>query len=276
MVDSYEEYRWFAERLAREAGGLLMEAFGKVKAKEKGPADLVTEADFASQERIAQRIRETYPGHTLLAEEEGADTDFNNPWRWVVDPLDGTMNFAHGFPCWVVSIGLEHSGNLVAGVVHVPLTGQTYSASLGNGATLDGERIRVSPVDQLRTSLITTGLPTNFEADADRQTAYMRRFSTRTHSLRRTGSSAWNLALLASGACEVCYATVMHPWDAAAGVLLIQEAGGVVSRLDGEPYDLYGLEILASNGRVHQEAVSALSEAWPERGRATGHAGERT
>ena len=262
MSDDYSRCQAVAEEIAVQAGAVLLDAYGRVSAREKGPADLVTEADFASQKLIAERLHNAFPDHTLLAEEEGAETDFDAPWRWIVDPLDGTMNFAHGFPLWVVSIGLEHAGRLVVGVVYSPLTRQTFSASLGRGATLDGRPIRVSTVDRLESSLIVTGLPTDFAADADRQTAYMRRFSTRTHSLRRTGTSALNLALVAAGSCEVCYATAMHPWDAAAGVVLVREAGGFVSKFSGAPYDLYDGEILASNGRVHGPAVLALEEAW--------------
>jgi myo-inositol-1(or 4)-monophosphatase len=265
VSDDYRSYLRAAERIAEEAGALLREAYGRVPAREKGPADLVTEADFASQRLIAERLREAFSHHTLLAEEEGAETDMGAPWRWVVDPLDGTINFAHGFPFWAVSVALEHAGELVVGVVHNPLTGETFSASKGQGAARNGRPIRVSTVDRLGSSLIATALPTDFAADADRQTAYMRRFSTGTHSLRRTGSSALNLALLAAGACEVCYATQMNPWDAAAGVVLVREAGGAVSRFSGEPYDLYGCEILATNGRLHDAAVRALAEAW------TGH-----
>lgn len=265
MNENYRLYQARAERIAAEAGQLLLESYGKVSAREKGPADLVTEADFASQRLIALRLCEAFPGHTLLAEEEGegSETDYSSPWRWVVDPLDGTMNFAHGFPFWCVSIALEHAGTLAVGVVHNPLTGDTYSASLGGGATLGGRPIRVSAADRLTSSLIATGMPTDFAADADRQTAYMRRFSTHTHSVRRTGSSALNLALLAAGGCDVCYATAMNPWDAAAGVVLVHEAGGTVTRFDGTTYDLYGQEILATNGRVHREATAALAEAWP-------------
>ncbi len=245
---------------------MLREAYGKVTVREKGPADLVTEADFASQRLIALRLSEAFPDHTLLAEEEGAgaETDFSKPWRWIVDPLDGTMNFAHGFPFWCVSIALEHAGQLVVGVVHNPLTRETYSASLGQGATLDGRPIRVSQTERLAASLITIALPTDFDDDSERQTAYMRRFSSRTHSVRRTGSSALNLSILAAGGCEVCYASVMYPWDAAAGVVLVREAGGAISRFNGAPYDLYGKEILATNGRVHEESVRAFHEAWAE------------
>jgi myo-inositol-1(or 4)-monophosphatase len=264
VSENYREYQVAAERIAAEAGGLLLEAYGRVSAREKGPADLVTEADFASQRLIAQRLNEAFPHHTLLAEEDdaGPATDYAKAWRWVVDPLDGTMNYAHGFPFWVVSIALEHARTLVVGVVYNPLTRETYSASLGRGATRDGCPIQVSVVDRLDASLIVTALPIDFAADADRQTAYMRRFSTRTHSLRRTGSSALNLALLAAGGCDVCYATAMNPWDAAAGVVLVREAGGTITRFNGETYDLYTREILATNGRVHGESIRALAEAW--------------
>jgi myo-inositol-1(or 4)-monophosphatase len=179
----------------------------------------------------------------------------------VVDPLDGTINFAHGFPFWAVSIALEHEGRLVVGVVHEPLTQTTYSASLGRGTSLNGGAVRVSEADRLRACLITTALPVDFAHEADLQMAYMRRFSTGTHSVRRTGSSALNLAILGAGGCEVCYATSMNPWDAAAGVVLIREAGGLVTGLFGEPYDLYGHGILATNGRVHEEALRFLAEA---------------
>jgi myo-inositol-1(or 4)-monophosphatase len=257
----YREYQEFAARVAVEAGGILRDAYGRVAAREKGPGDLVTEADFASQARIASRIAETYPDHTLLAEEEGARLDPARPWRWVVDPLDGTINFAHGFPFWCVSIALEHEGRLVVGVIHDPLRGATYAASEGSGATRDGRPLGVSASERLSQCLISTALPVNLGNDADREMAYMRRFSVGTHSLRRTGSSALNLALVASGACDVCYATAMNPWDAAAGVVLVREAGGTVTDLLGGPYDAYNGEILATNGRVHAEALRALAEA---------------
>ncbi|AGA27213.1 inositol monophosphatase family protein [Singulisphaera acidiphila] len=261
MSQDYRVYQAAAERMAREAGALLRDAYGRVIAREKGPGDLVTDADLASQRLIAARITESFPDHTLLAEEEGAVPDPSRPWRWVVDPLDGTINFAHGFPFWAVSIALEHEGRLVVGVVHNPLSGATYSASLGQGTTLDGVPVRVSPAKWLRDSLITTALPTDFVDVAEIQLAYFRRFSTGTHSVRRTGSSALNLAILASGGCEVCYASFMHPWDAAAGVLLVREAGGTLTGLFGEPYDLYGAGILATNGLVHDESLRFLEEA---------------
>ena len=263
MAGDFGRYLDVARRAAVGAGAALLSSYGKVEAREKGPGDLVTDADSASQRVIAAILAEAFPGHTLLAEEDGVVPDPDKPWRWVVDPLDGTINFAHGFPLWCVSIALEHRGELVAGVIHVPLTGATFAATAGGGATLGEEPLRVSEARSLRTSLIATGMPTDFAGDADRQVAYYRRFSTGTHSVRRTGSSAWNLAIVAAGGCDAFYATSLRPWDAAAGVLLVREAGGRVTALDGGPYDLYGGGILATNGHVHDEAVRALAGAWP-------------
>jgi myo-inositol-1(or 4)-monophosphatase len=263
LSKEYHEYQVVAERLAVAAGRLLRGAYGRVAAREKGPGDLVTDADLASQRLIAEELHRAFPEHTLLAEEEGATADPERAWRWIVDPLDGTINFAHGFPFWCVSIALEHLGRLVVGVVYNPLTHETYSASLGRGATLDGRAIHVSAVERLDASLVAAALPTNFPADAPRQLAYLQRLSTGTHSIRRTGSSALNLAILATGGCEICYATHMYPWDAAAGVVLVREAGGVVSNFAGDDYDLYQGETLATNGRLHEATVRAFAEAWP-------------
>ncbi|WP_435015888.1 inositol monophosphatase family protein [Tundrisphaera sp. TA3] len=253
-----------AETAAREAGSVLLGLYGKVAAREKRPGDLVTEADTASQARIAAILADAFPDHTLLAEEDNVQPDPANPWRWVVDPLDGTINFAHGFPFWCVSIALEYAGRLVVGVIHDPLAGRTYSARLGGGATLNGERLRVGPAPSLRESLISTGLPTDFADDADRQLALLSRMSTGTHSVRRTGSTALNLALVAAGGLDAFYATSIHPWDVAAGVVLVREAGGIVSALSGGPYDMYRRQILATNGLIHAEAAAALVSAWPD------------
>jgi myo-inositol-1(or 4)-monophosphatase len=261
VSEDYREYLGVAERAAIAAGALLRNAYGRVEAREKRPGDLVTDADLASQRLIASILSDAFPDHTLLAEEEGVRPDPSRAWRWVVDPLDGTINFAHGFPFWSVSIALEHAGRLVVGVVHNPLTGEMYSAASGSGATRNGLPISVSHVERLGASLIATAMPTEFEADVERQLAYFRRFSTGTHSVRRTGSSALNLALVAAGGFDACYATLMYPWDAAAGVVLVREAGGRVTDLSGDDYDLYKLAILATNGRVHDESLRALEDA---------------
>ncbi len=247
-----------AERAAIEAGTILMGLYGKVAAREKRPGDLVTEADSTSQRRIGEILAAEFPDSTLLAEEDGIEPDRANPWRWIVDPLDGTTNFAHGFPFWCVSIALLHQDDLVVGVIHNPMTNQIFGATKGEGATLDGRPLRVSSAATLRESLISTGLPSQFEPDGDRTLEHLRRMSIGTHSFRRTGSAALNLAYVASGAFEVFYSTKTNPWDVAAGVVLIREAGGLVTSISGGPYDVDGDEILATNGHVHREAVEAL------------------
>jgi myo-inositol-1(or 4)-monophosphatase len=263
----YAEERRVAEEVALEAGQLLLDYFGRAAVWEKGPSDLLTEADLASQHLVAVRLAASFPDHTLMAEED-AHPDPANPWRWIVDPLDGTVNFAHGNPLWCVSIALEHAGRLVVGVIRHPLLGTTHSAALGAGATVNGQAVSVSQAERLEVSLISTGMPYDFEGDADRQTALMRRFSSRTHSLRRTGTSAWNLAQVASGGFDAYYGTSMNPWDAAAGVVLIREAGGTVTGLSGEPYDVYQGGILATNGRIHAAALEAIHSVWPALGAA--------
>ena len=263
MAQDYTQYRDVARRAAVAAGQILLDHYGRVTAREKQPGDLVTDADSASQRTIAATILDAFPDHTILGEEDGLVADPDNPWRWVVDPLDGTINFAHGFPFWSVSIGLEHAGELVAGVVYSPLDGQMFQASRGAGVTLNQDRIQVSSTRSLQASLISTGWPTAFAADSARQLALIDRMATGTHSVRRTGSAALNLAHVAAGHFEVFYATSIHPWDIAAGVALVVEAGGRVSALDGSPFRLDSGSLLATNGSVHEEAVAACLAAWP-------------
>ena len=264
MAESYGHYRDEATRIAERAGAGLVSAFGTVTAREKAPFDLVTDADLASQRLIVERLEAAFPTHTIQAEEEGRASDPENPWRWVVDPLDGTVNFAHGLPIWGVSIGLAHRGEVVAGVVHCPLLSQTFCAAKGEGATLNGRAIRVSSTPNLSAGLIAAALPTSLGESADREMAWFRRFSTGTHSVRRSGSTAWNLAMVAAGAFEVCYGSRIMPWDAAAGVCLVREAGGRVTTMTGDHHDLDGPSLLASNGRIHDEAVAAIAESWTE------------
>ncbi len=266
MPLDYSPHRVVAERAAVDAGRLLLSHYGRVTAREKQPGDLVTEADSSSQRLIAAALLAGFPDHTLLAEEDGVTADPDNPWRWVVDPLDGTINFAHGFPFWSVSIALEHAGELVVGVVYNPITREMFSASRGAGATRDGRPIRVSSADSLRSSLISTGFPTAFDADSPRQLALIRRMATGTHSIRRTGSAALNLAHVASGHFEVFYGTSIKAWDVAAGVVLVVEAGGRITSLGGGSHDLDGGGLLATNALVHDEAVAACLEAWPPLG----------
>jgi myo-inositol-1(or 4)-monophosphatase len=253
-----------AERAARAGGAVLMRYDRSLSYREKAPFDLLTEADLESQQTIVAILNQAFPDHTILAEEEGLRADPTRPGRWIVDPLDGTVNFAHGVQPWCVSIGLSWNDQRLVGVIYVPLSDELFTAARGLGSWRNGQRLAVSSTDSLERSLIATGFPTNFEADADRQIAWFRALSTRTHGVRRSGSSAWNLAMVAAGAFDICYASGMHPWDAAAGALLIEEAGGRVTALDGSPFHLEHGGILATNGRVHDAARRALAAAWPQ------------
>lgn len=263
MPHDYATERAWAEQVGRECGALLLEAYGRVTARDKRPFDLVTDADLASQAHFTRRLLQQFPGHALLGEEEGSFDDPDNAWRWIVDPLDGTVNFAHGFPFWCVSIGLAHEGRLVVGVIYDPLRDLLFSASSGQGARVNGREIRVSPTPSLSAGLITSGWPTEFESDSERQIGLLRAFSERTHSIRRTGSTAMNLAMLAQGSCEASYGTAVHPWDVAAGIVLVQEAGGTVTDFFGQPYPIASKPILASNGLVHAECLDRIKRSSP-------------
>lgn len=253
---------------AERAGKLLLERYGRVEAREKGPGDLVTDADFAAQSLIREMILREYPGHAFLGEEGDSEPSAGG-FRWLVDPLDGTINFAHGVEPWGVSIALEHSGDLEVGVVHIPLSGKTYAAIAGGGAFENGAPIRVSRARKLSEALVAAGMPTRFAADRERQLAIMARFSTGTHGVRRMGSSAFNLARVAAGHFDVCYATSVHSWDVAAGVLLVREAGGTVTNMAGGTFQIDRPELLATNSALHAEALEAIRSAWPRIGEPT-------
>ncbi len=246
-----------AVRAAREAGAILLRSYRRIEAREKAPGDLVTDADLASQRHVAELFAREFPESTLLAEEEGVVPDPQAQWCWVVDPLDGTVNYAHGLIPWCVSIGLVHRDQIVVGVIYDPVSDTVFSAERGRGAFENGQPMRVSSAEALRDSLIATGLPTN-PTDLDRLMHWFARFSQGTHAVRRSGSTAWNLAMLARGSFEVKFASGIKPWDVAAGILLVEEAGGRITDLEGRPYQLGQPGILATNGRLHQQALDVL------------------
>src|SRR6201998_453108 len=217
----------------------------------KGEVDLVTQADRRSEEAIVGRLRRYFPKHAILAE-EGGGQEGDRRHRWVVDPLDGTTNFAHGYPCFAVSIGFEEEGELVAGVVYQPITKELFTASRGDGAYLNERQIRVSSIDHLSTSLLATGFPSTKRA-RNPNIHYYWNFTLRSHGVRRDGSAALDLASVACGRFDGFWEFGLHAWDTAAGVLLVREAGGVVTNFSGQPYHVGDYETLASNGRIHTE-----------------------
>ena len=237
---------------AREAGGILLVEFDRpVKISYKGEVDIVTQADKRSEQAIVTKLRSHFPKHGIVAE-EGGGTDSESPFRWHVDPLDGTTNFAHGYPCFAVSIGLEEAGELIAGVIYQPVSGELFTAAKGEGAYLNQKKIHVSHIEKLATSLLATGFPSVKRAQ-NPNIRYYWDFTLRSHGVRRDGSAALDLAAVACGRFEGFWEFGLHSWDVAAGVLMVREAGGTVTQFDGQPYRLGDRGLLASNSKVHSE-----------------------
>lgn len=247
-----------ARSAARAAGRLLKDRLGRASNVEhKGRRDLVTELDLAAQSEIIGRLQRAFPGDRIWAEEEASRPDLTGR-VWIVDPLDGTTNYVHGLPAYCVSIALSRDGQLQAGAIFDPERDELFWAGAGQGAWLGRERISASGVDSLEESLLVTGFPYNLEDSLAQITARLERMLVRSQGVRRLGSAALDLAYVACGRLDAFWEDGLKPWDMAAGVLLVREAGGRVSALDGGPFDLTGGQILASNGLIHQEMVEDL------------------
>lgn len=253
---------------AREAGRILADRLGRaLQVSNKGAIDLVTEADLASEKFIIDRIKSYYPRHAILAEESGATeaSETKNgaaEWKWIIDPLDGTTNFAHGYPLFCVSIALEHDGKIELGVVYAPVTDELFSAERGEGATLNDRRIRVSDIEDLNSAMLCTGFPYNVR-ERPNFTRDFANFTMSAQAVRRDGSAALDLAYLACGRFDGFWEEGLKAWDVAAGVLLIEEAGGTVSDFAGAPLkidtpNVYTPKVLASNGLVHEQMLRVL------------------
>jgi len=253
----------FAIQTAREAGHLVAERFGRsIRITNKSELDLVTESDLASERLIIDRIRTYYPRHAILAEESGAsepaDRERHSDWRWIIDPLDGTTNYAHGYPCFCVSIGLEFKGRMEIGVIYDPLRDDLFATERGDGVTLNGHRVHVSATRSLNSALLCTGFP----YDVRERGEFARHFANfimNAQAVRRDGSAALDLAYVACGRFDGFWEEGLHPWDVAAAVLMIEEAGGRVTHYDGSAFDIYGVPILASNGLIHDQMMKVLS-----------------
>jgi myo-inositol-1(or 4)-monophosphatase len=248
-----------AARAARAAGALLARRVGQPSSVgiKRHAADLVTELDRASERMIRQRLRHTYPDVGFLGEEQGA-RQRRAPARWIVDPLDGTMNFVHGVPLFGVSIALEHRGALVAGVVYDPMREELFQAARGQGAWLNGVRLRVSCTHRLGQSLLATGFSSRFRRHPAPYLAWFRTLESQAHAVRRLGTTVLSLAYVAAGRLEAFYERDLWPWDIAAGIVLVEEAGGCVSNFSGAPVQLSRGQLLASNGRTHRDILRIL------------------
>lgn len=245
-----------AVEAALEAGKILREEYGRPPdITYKGDVDLVTQADRRSELAIVSRLSQYFPDHTISAE-EGLGHERGSEFRWHVDPLDGTTNFAHKYPCFAVSIALARGDALLAGVVYNPIHDELFAAARGAGATLNGKKISVSQVPTLAASLLCTGFPVHKRL-ASPNIHYYYDFTLRSHGVRRDGSAALDLACVAAGRFDGFWEFGLKPWDTAAGVLLIQEAGGSVTDFHGRPYVLGGPMVLATNSRIHEEMREA-------------------
>jgi myo-inositol-1(or 4)-monophosphatase len=251
--------------IAREAGALLMKYFQQhVKVEYKGDADLVTIADRTSEILIRERIKARWPSHDIMGEEQGL-VDTGSDYRWYVDPLDGTTNFAHGFPVFCVSLGLEHKNRRVAGVVYDPTRDELFAAEQGSGAFLNQQRIQVSKIANLSESLVATGFPSH-KRHKNPNIHFYHQITLRTHGVRRAGSAALDLCCVASGRFDAFWEFNLNPWDTAAGVLIVEEAGGKVSDFKGGPFQINSRETLASNALLHLSLVHEFEEIFGGRG----------
>ena len=245
---------------ARRGGAVLEEWRSRFQVREKGRCDLVTDADLDSQRTIYSYLHERFPDHAFLGEEEGASKTRpapDAPPTWICDPLDGTTNYVHDCPLYCVSLGLQVAGELVVGVVFDPRQNEMFSAAKGQGACLDYRPLRTSTATRLEESLLATGFPPDMRGQ-ERSLDWWRYFSLRAQSLRRTGSTALNLAYLAAGRFDGYWAFDNRVWDVAGGVVLVREAGGIITNVDGTPFDPYTPDGIASNGPLHPLLLEAL------------------
>ncbi len=246
---------------ALAAGDLLKRRFRTVvDVRHKGVVNLVTEVDLAVEELVVSVLHREFPDHAILAEENHAEAA-RAPLTWIIDPLDGTTNFAHGFPLFAVSIGLEVEGELEFGVVYNPILQELFTARRGCGARLNGEGIHVSGVSDLDDSLLATGFPYDIRTSKENNLEYFAEFALRSRAVRRGGSAAMDLCYVAAGVFEGFWEIKLHPWDCAAGYLVVREAGGRVTNFRGEQGSIYEPECVATNGLIHDMMLTILRQA---------------
>jgi myo-inositol-1(or 4)-monophosphatase len=242
-----------AIEIAQEAGAILRADHQRPKEfAYKGEVDLITESDRRSEELVVSRLRQRFPDHGIVAEEGSGQAADGAKYCWHVDPLDGTTNFAHGYPCFCVSLGLLENGEPIVGAVLNPVYDELFSAARGEGAFLNGRRIHVSAVDSVSRSLVATGFPTHHRKKSANINYYWE-FTLRSHGVRRDGAAALDLCSVACGRFDGFWEFGLKSWDTAAGTILVREAGGMVTDIDGKPYQPGARVVIASNGKIHEE-----------------------
>ena len=253
-----QDLKTFAIAIAHEAGAFLKKRIScEHVVHYKGEINIVTGEDRGSEEILKSRISKAFPDHGILAE-ESSEIDARSEFRWIIDPLDGTTNYAHGYPFFCTSIAYEVAGALVCGVVYNPVFDELFFASLGKGAFLNGEPLKTSATTDLKQSLLATGFP--YDLDGVNNLDHFAAFLFQAQALRRDGSAALNLAYVAAGRFDGFWELHLNSWDTAAGVLLLKEAGGRVTGFEGEPFDIYAGRVVASNGLIHEAMLRVLRE----------------
>ncbi len=248
----------FVERLARRVGDKIASTSGRRKRISfKGEVDLVTQFDHEAQDMIIKGLNKGYSDFGILSEEDvNSGTDL--PFKWIIDPLDGTTNFAHGLPIWAVSIALEAMGDVVLGVVYDPNRKEMFSGRRKNGAYLNGKRIKVSDTGKLENSLLVTGFPYDIRRSKNNNLAQFSAFAVRSRAVRRLGSAALDLCYTACGRFDGYWEMKLSPWDQAAGTLILREARGRVTDFAGREFNIYGDEVLGTNGKIHGQMMRVL------------------
>ena len=253
------EYLDFSIELAREAGGVLKHYMDREKQVElKGRANLVTAADKESEALVIRRIRERYPNHAILAEESGASGAGEG--KWIIDPVCGSLNFVQGIPYFGVSVALRAEGNVCVGVVYDPCRDEMFSGARGLGSFVNGNRLRVSDVSKVGNALLLTGFPYGVREKVRLAMTHFEAFVIESQAVRRGGSAALDLCYTAMGRCDGFWELDLHPWDTAAGRVILEEAGGRVTDYKGNPFSVYMREIVASNGKIHGEMMGILGK----------------
>ncbi|OPY84813.1 MAG: Inositol-1-monophosphatase [Smithella sp. PtaU1.Bin162] len=248
----------FAVNLAWEAGALLMEKLNKLlDIQYKGDINLVTEADKMSEKLIIKAIKRNYPDHGILSEESPAISG-ESKMRWIIDPLDGTTNYAHGYPVFCVSIALEKDGAIILGVVYDPTRQDTFVAVRGEGAQLNGKKLAVSETSDLNYSLLATGFPYDIRESEENNLNHFQTMAKKAQAIRRAGAAALDIAYVAAGRFDGFWELKLKPWDTAAASLILEEAGGKVTDLGGRPWNLLSPNVLISNGRIHEQMVAVF------------------
>jgi len=254
-----ERIKTVAVDAARQAGAILSDyAKNGFRVEHKDALNLVTDADTHSEQTIVDAIGRTFPDHEILAEERG-QAGSKSSFKWIIDPLDGTTNFAHGFPAYAVSIGVEYQGRCILGVVFDPTRQELFVGELGQGATLNGKPIHVSRTPKLDGALLVTGFAYDIRVSKQNNLNHFANFALRAQGMRRMGAAAIDLCYVACGRFDGFWELKLNPWDTAAGSLMVTESGGQMSDFKGGPFSIYGLELVASNGPIHHEMVEVLN-----------------